>query len=171
MDYLISLLGSLFDDPRHVRWTLYVVAAIAGVTFAISVAYFISGIYSPLRKRLKHINKEDEPLNKAQADVNSTIEHGIGQVAKKSPINLSNDETRRLLIHAGLHSENALAIFSSVKLILFLIAGFLSILVLSMFPEMSGVVSAYVVLLLIGGAYLFTLYCTAVASKSTYEDY
>lgn len=154
MDYLIGLLGTLFDDPEHVKWAVYVMAAIAGITLAISISLFITGIYSPLRKRLKIINKTGEGHHMTHTDVNATIEHGIGRVASKTSLNLTNDDTRRLLIHAGLHSENALAVFSSVRLILLLISAGLSVLTLSMFPEISGMMSVYVVALLVGGAYL-----------------
>ncbi|WP_299792514.1 type II secretion system F family protein [uncultured Shewanella sp.] len=153
MDYLIGLFGSLFDDPEHIKWAIFGVAGIAGVMFAMSIAFLISGIYSPIRQKLKIINKEETQLQQ-QTDINSTIEHGIGNIAKQSPLNLSNDETRRLLIHAGLHSENAMAIFSSIRLILFLISAIASIAVLSMFPDLSTVMSVYIVALLIGGAYL-----------------
>ncbi|CAM3367026.1 type II secretion system F family protein [Shewanella violacea] len=154
MDYLIALLGSLLDDPSHVKWAVYAMAAVAGITLAISLSFLITGIYSPLRKRLKSINKTDAEHHISHTDVNTTIEHGIGRAARKTPLNLSNDETRRLLIHAGLHSENALAVFSSVRLILLLISASLSVLILSMFPEISGMMSVYVVALLVGGAYL-----------------
>ncbi|SQH76809.1 conserved membrane protein of unknown function,might belong to Type II secretion system protein [Shewanella benthica] len=154
MDYLIGLLGTLFDDPAHVKWAVYVMAAIAGITLAISLSLFITGIYSPLRKRLKSINQTGEGHHMTHTDVNATIEHGIGRMARKTPLNLTNDDTRRLLIHAGLHSENALAVFSSVRLILLLISVGLSVLTLSLFPEISGMMSVYVVALLVGGAYL-----------------
>ncbi|MBE7214611.1 type II secretion system F family protein [Shewanella benthica] len=154
MDYLIGLLGTLFDDPEHVKWAVYVMAAIAGITLAISISLFITGIYSPLRKRLKIINQTGEGHHMTHTDVNATIEHGIGRVASKTSLNLTNDDTRRLLIHAGLHSENALAVYSSVRLILLLISAGLSVLTLSLFPEISGMMSVYVVALLVGGAYL-----------------
>ncbi|EDP99563.1 type II secretion system F family protein [Shewanella benthica] len=154
MDYLIGLLSTLFDDPEHVKWAVYVMAAIAGITLAISISLFITGIYSPLRKRLKIINQTGEGHHMTRTDVNATIEHGIGRMASRTPLNLTNDDTRRLLIHAGLHSENALAVFSSVRLILLLISAGLSVLILSLFPEISGMMSVYVVALMVGGAYL-----------------
>ncbi|RTR38867.1 type II secretion system F family protein [Shewanella canadensis] len=153
MDYLIGLFGSLFDDPEYIKWAIFAVAGIAGVMFAMSVAFLISGIYSPLRQRLKSINKKDQGYT-GTADINSTIEHSIGRVANRSPINLSNDETRRLLIHAGLHSENAMAVFSSIRLILLLIGAGSSVLVLSLYPDLSTMMSVYVVALLVGGAFL-----------------
>ena len=154
MDYLIGLFGSLFDDPEHIKWGIYGIAAIAGITFAMAVSYLISGIYSPLRKRLKSINKESEPLFGVENDVNATLEHGISHTPKHFPINLSNDETRKLLIHAGLHSENALSIFSSARLILILVGAGLSVIVLNYFPELSTTMTVYIIAFLMGGAFL-----------------
>jgi len=165
MDYLIGLFGSLFDDPEHIKWAIFAVAGIAGIMFAMSLAFLISGIYSPLRQRLKSINKEEQ-LKGVQTDVNATLEHGIGNVAKRSPINLSNDETRRLLIHAGLHSENAMAVFSSIRLILLLIGAASSVLVLSLNTDLSPMMSAYIVALFVGGAFLIpSLVLQKVASR------
>ncbi|MPY24597.1 type II secretion system F family protein [Shewanella psychropiezotolerans] len=154
MDYLIGLFGTLFDNPENIKWGIYGVAAIAGVTLAIAISFLISGIYSPLRKRLKHINQEKSSLTGFEDDVNSTLEHGISHVVKKFPIDFSNDQTRRLLIHAGLHSENALAVFSSARLILILIGAGLSVVVLSYFPELSSMMTAYVIAFLMGSAFL-----------------
>lgn len=153
MDYLIGLFGSLFDDSEHIKWAIFAVAGIAGVMFAMSLAFLISGIYSPLRQRLKSINKE-ERIKAEPTDINATLEHGIGSMAKKSPFNMSNDETRRLLIHAGLHSENAMAVFSSIRLLLILIGAGMTVVVLSLYPDLSPMMSAYIVALFVGGAFL-----------------
>ncbi|RTR33371.1 type II secretion system F family protein [Shewanella atlantica] len=154
MDYLIGLLGELFDDPDHVKWALYGVAAIAGITFAVAISFLITGIYSPLRRKLRGINDETDPIGGLSSEVGSTIEHGLSQVSQKSPFNFTNDHSRRLLIHAGFHNENAMAVFSAARLILFLVAAGSSVLILSMFPKLSTMVSIYVVALLVGGAYL-----------------
>ena len=85
MDFLIGLFGQFFDDPEHVEWAIYVVAAIAGVTLAISLSYLISGIYSPIRSRLKLL-QGDHTVSHNQ-DVTSTLEHGIANIAKKPFLN------------------------------------------------------------------------------------
>ncbi|ABV36973.1 conserved hypothetical putative tight adherence TadC-related transmembrane protein [Shewanella sediminis HAW-EB3] len=165
MDYLIGLFGSLFDDPEQIKWAIFAVAGIAGVMFALSLAFLISGIYSPLRQRLKSLNKEEQ-IKTVQTDVNATLEHGIGSMVEKSPLNMSNDETRRLLIHAGLHSENAMAIFSSIRIILLLIGAGSSVLVLSLYPDLSTMMSVYIVALLVGGAFLLpSLVLQKIASR------
>ncbi|MCL1144554.1 type II secretion system F family protein [Shewanella marinintestina] len=152
MDFLIGLFGQFFDDPQHIEWAIYVVAAITGVLLAISISYLISGIYSPVRQRLKLLN--DDKGKPVTQDVTSTLEHGIGEMAKRPFLNFSNHETRRLLIHAGFHSENALAIFNAARLLLILLGAIASIVILNLFPNINGIWTFYIFCLFIGGAFV-----------------
>ncbi|ABV87341.1 type II secretion system F family protein [Shewanella pealeana] len=152
MDFLIGLFGQFFDDPQHVEWAIYSISAIAGVTLAISISYLISGVYSPIRSRLKSLN--GEKVTKNSQDVTGTLEHGIGEMAKKPFLNFSNHETRRLLIHAGFHSENALAVFNASRLLLILFGFITSLLILNLFPNISGFWTFYIFCLFIGGAFI-----------------
>ena len=154
MEFLIGLLGQFFDDPQHVEWAIYIVAGIAGVTLAISISYLISGIYSPLRKRLKKLNTSDNSTSISGDAVSETLEHGIGEMAKKPFLNFSNHETRRLLIHAGFHSENSLAIFNAARLLLLLLGAVISVFILNLFPKIAGIWIVYVFCLFIGGAFI-----------------
>ncbi|PKG73777.1 TadC [Shewanella sp. GutCb] len=152
MDFLIGLLGQFFDDPQHVKWAVYVVAGVAGVTLAIAISYLISGIYSPFRKRLKSLN-----LGGTVQETNNgsgTLEHGLGEMAKKPFLNFSNLETRRLLIHAGFHSENALAVFNASRLLLILLGAIIAVVVLNLFPKIAGIWIVYIFCLCIGGAFV-----------------
>lgn len=167
MDYLIGLINQAFDDPQHVEWAIYVVAAIAGITLALSISFLISGIYSPVRKRLQHIAGDSrQPVVDDQSEVNKTLEHGIGKLGKLSFLNLSNDETRRLLIHAGLHSDNALAVFSAIRLLLLLTGAVLSIVILQYFNDQSAMISIYLVCLIMGVFFLApSMILTYMANK------
>ncbi|MFT5716938.1 MAG: tight adherence protein C [Oleiphilaceae bacterium] len=153
MDFLIGLLGQFFDDPQHIKWAIYAVAGFAGVTLAIAISYLISGIYSPFRQRLKLLNV-GEPAQNINKDATGTLEHGLGEMAKKPFLNFSNRETRRLLIHAGFHSENALAVFNASRLLLILLGAIISVVVLNLFPKISGIWIVYIFCLCIGGAFL-----------------
>lgn len=167
MDYLIGLINQIFDDPKHVEWAIYIVAAIVGITLALSVSFLISGVYSPVRKRLQHITGDQTHSGTdEQSEVNKTLEHGIGKLSKLSFLNLSNDETRRLLIHAGLHSDSALAVFSAIRLLLLLIGAGISIVLLQYFNELSAMISIYLVCLIMGGVFLApSLILTYMANK------
>jgi tight adherence protein C len=151
MDFLIGLFGQFFEDPQHVEWAIYTVAAIAGVTLAISISYLISGVYSPIRKRLKLLN-DNTPIK--TEDVTGTLEHGIGEMAKKPFFNLSNYQTKRLLIHAGFHSQNALAVFNASRLLLILLGTIIAIALLNVFPNISGIWTIYIFCLCLGGAFI-----------------
>ncbi|QQX82311.1 type II secretion system F family protein [Shewanella sp. KX20019] len=153
MDFLIGFFGQFFEDPQHVEWAIYAIAGIAGVTLAISISYLISGVYSPIRKRLKLLNDGAEtPIG--TNDVTGTLEHGIGEMAKRPFLNFSNHETRRLLIHAGFHSQNALAVFNASRLLLILLGAITAIVVLNLFPKISGIWTIYILCLCLGGAFI-----------------
>jgi tight adherence protein C len=166
MDYLMSLINEVLDNSQYAEWTIYLVAALAGITLALSISFLISGIYSPIRKRLQIMNKDQPKQVSEQNDVNLTIEHGIGKIGALPFLNFSNDETRRLLIHAGLHSNNALAVFSSARLFLLLLGAVVSIFVLQLFPNVSGMVSVYIVFFIMGVAFLApSLILTSMANR------
>ncbi|MDO6678116.1 type II secretion system F family protein [Shewanella sp. 4_MG-2023] len=167
MDYLLGLINQTFDNPQHVEWAIYIVAAIVGITFALSISLLVSGVYSPVRKRLQQISGANTQSSAVENnEVNKTLEHGIGQLGKVPFLNLSNNETRRLLIHAGLHSDSALAIFSAIRLLLLLIGAVLSIVVLKIFPDLSTLISIYLVCLIMGGFFLApSLVLTYLANK------
>lgn len=152
MDYLIDLISEWLDDPDQIQWVIYGVAGLAGIMFAMAIAFLISGIYSPFRKQLQSINNGNPGT--PESEVLSTLEHSLNKRSKKPLIDLSNDETRRLLIHAGLHSENALAIFSALRLILLLLSAGIAILLINFIPNLSTLLSLYLAALLLGGAFL-----------------
>ncbi|QSX29644.1 type II secretion system F family protein [Shewanella cyperi] len=154
MDYLKGLFSAIFDNPLYVEWAIYGLAAIAGVTLAMSISLLITGIYSPVRKRMQGLSQDTSlDINDSQ-EVTGTLEHGISKLGSRPFLNVSNNETRRLLIHAGLHSESALAVFNAIRLLLLLLSAAVSIIILKLFPELSGVVAFYVVCLIVGVAYL-----------------
>ncbi|MCW8996756.1 MAG: type II secretion system F family protein, partial [Psychromonas sp.] len=63
-------------------------------------------------------------------------------------------KTKRLLIHAGFQSENALKIYNALKLTLVLVAIAIAIIIIKFFPELSPLANAYIFLFVIGIAYL-----------------
>ncbi|MEH6465638.1 MAG: type II secretion system F family protein [Shewanella psychromarinicola] len=164
MDYLIGLFNGVFGNQEYAEWAIYVLAAMAGVTLALSISFLVSGIYSPIRRRLHNINNDGEQGLEDRYEVNKTLEHGIGKLGKLPYLNLSNNETRRLLIHAGLHSENALAIFSAVRLLLLIIGAILTVIVLQIMPNASGIIIAYIGFFIMGVTFLTpSLILTAMA--------
>jgi tight adherence protein C len=166
MDYLIGLFNGVFGNQEYAEWAIYVLAAMAGVTLALSISFLVSGIYSPIRRRLHNINNDGEQGLEDRYEVNKTLEHGIGKLGKLPYLNLSNNETRRLLIHAGLHSDNALAIFSAVRLLLLIIGAILTVIVLQIMPNASGIIIAYIGFFIMGVTFLTpTFILTAIANS------
>jgi tight adherence protein C len=164
MDYLIGLFNGVFGNQEYAEWAIYVLAAMAGVTLALSISFLVSGIYSPIRRRLHNINNDGEQGLEDRYEVNKTLEHGIGKLGKLPYLNLSNNETRRLLIHAGLHSDNALAIFSALRLLLLIIGAILTVIVLQIIPNASGIIIAYIGFFIMGVTFLTpSLILTAMA--------
>lgn len=151
MDYLIGLIDSVLNDPAYAEWAFYIIAALAGITLAMALSYIISGVYSPIRKRIKKL-----PVERVtnEQEMLSTLEHRISKKNDKSLFKFSSDETRRLMVHAGLHSENALAVFNGIRLILLLLAAIASVILLKFFPELSGIVTIYLIFLCFGVAFL-----------------
>jgi tight adherence protein C len=164
MDYLIGLFNGVFGNQEYAELAIYVLAAMAGVTLALSISFLVSGIYSPIRRRLYNINNDGEQGLEDRYEVNKTLEHGIGKLGKLPYLNLSNNETRRLLIHAGLHSDNALAIFSALRLLLLFIGAILTVIVLQIIPNASGIIIAYMGFFIMGVTFLTpSLILTAMA--------
>ncbi|MCL1060058.1 type II secretion system F family protein [Shewanella gelidimarina] len=75
-------------------------------------------------------------------------------MAKKPFLNLSNYQTKRLLIHAGFHSQNALAVFNASRLLLILLGAIIAIALLNIFPNISGIWTIYIFCLCLGGAFI-----------------
>jgi tight adherence protein C len=65
-----------------------------------------------------------------------------------------DEKTKRLLIHAGFQSENALKIYNALKLTLVLLGIAISIIINQLFPDFSPLFSAYIFALIVGIAYL-----------------
>ena len=141
MDYLIGLLNSILNNPLYVKWAIYAIAALAGVTLAVAISFLISGIYSPIKTRLRGI--QSNAGIGYQKEVLNTLEHRLGRAGSKSLFNFSNDASRKSMIHAGFHSENALALFNGIRLMAFLVAAIASIICLKLLPDLSNIMSFY----------------------------
>jgi len=157
MEYIQRLLGTFINDPNIVEWFIYLISAIAGVTLALALYFLFSGIYSPIRtqlNKLSHVSLGQQPKDN---DFSTSLEHNLDKL-KYIPFisnSFSGDKaTKKLLIHAGFHSQNALKVFNAIKLILFLCAAVSAIVFAKYFSNMSPMVTAYIFAIIIGGAYL-----------------
>lgn len=152
MEYILSLINSLVKNPQNAQWVFYLVAGVAGVTLAISLSLFFSGVYSPLKRQLNAMTKGENP--NASASFNKSLEHTLENLPFSKRQFMSDKKTRRLLIHAGFHNENSLKIYNALKLLLLLIAAVLASITIKYLPELSPVISAYIFVMILGLAYL-----------------
>ncbi len=157
MEYLQGLLTTFINDPRIVEWLIYCVAAIAGITFALALYFLFSGIYSPIKAQLNKLSKQPSQHQAKDSDFSMSLEHDLDKLKHIPFISSSfsgDKETKKLLIHAGFHSQNALQIFNAIKLLLLLCAAVAATIFVKYSGGMSTMATGYVFAIIIGGAYL-----------------
>ena len=157
MEYLQSLLLSFTNNKEMVEWVIYIVAAIAGVTLALALYYLFTGIYSPVKSQIDKLKNQPLSANNKQVDYSTTLEHNLDKL-KYLPLihsSFSGDKaTKKLLIHAGFHSTNALKVFNAIKLISMLSGALISIIVVKFSPALSMLVTLYILTFIIGLTYI-----------------
>lgn len=156
MEYLQGLLSSFITDQEMVKWVIYLVAATAGVTLAIACYYLFSGIYSPVRLQIDKLKKQPSTMNYNDG-YSSTLEHNLDKLSNIPFIHSSfsgDKETKKLLIHAGFHSQNALKVFNAIKLMSLLLGIIISMIVVKIFGGLSLLVTVYVFASIMGLTYL-----------------
>lgn len=153
MNYILALINSFVDNPQAAEWIFYLIAASAGITFAISLSLLFSGIYSPIKSKLHKIGKKggEQQVN---SSFNKSLEHTLDKLPFIQRQFMGDEKTRRLLIHAGFHSQNSLKIYNSLKLTLLLIAIGAASIVIKLFPDFSILITVYLFIFIIGLAYL-----------------
>ena len=173
MEYIQRLLGTFINDPNTVEWLIYLISAIAGVTLALALYFLFSGIYSPIRTQLNKLSHESIGQQPIDNDFSTSLEHNLDKL-KYIPFisnSFSGDKaTKKLLIHAGFHSQNALKVFNAIKLFLFLCASVGAIVFAKYISNMSPMLTAYIFAIIIGGAYLLpSLVLQRIANRRMQE--
>lgn len=154
MEYILSLINSYVNDPQYAELILYGVAAAGGITFAIALSFLFAGIYSPIKLQLQKMEKGGQLTSRKEGSFNKSLEHTLGKLPFAQRKFSGDNKTKRLLIHAGFQSQNALNIYNALKLICVLIATGIAIFVNQLFPDLSAMLSFYIFALIIGVAYL-----------------
>jgi len=157
MEYLQGLLQSFMTNKVLVEWVIYIIAATAGVTLALAFYNLFSGIYSPVKAQINKLKKQPTSTTYSQEDYSSTLEHNLDKLNYVPLINnsFSGDKaTRKLLIHAGFHSTNALKIFNAIKLISLLGGVVVAIAVVKLSSSLSLFVTLYIFAAIVGLTYI-----------------
>ena len=158
MEYLQGLLLSFTNNKVMVEWLIYAVAATAGVTLAIAFYYLFSGIYSPVKAQIDKLTKQPLSTTHTQEEYSSSLEHNLNKLNYVPLINnsFSGDKaTKKLLIHAGFHSTNALKLFNAIKLMSLLSGVLISIAVVKLTGALSLMTTVYIFAFIIGFTYIF----------------
>ncbi len=156
MNYIQNLIAAMTNDPDHVIWIIYCVAAIAGITLALAISYLFSGLYSPVKAQLHKLSHkaDDQDLSN---DFATSLEHTLNRLDRIPFINRSysgDKEIKKLLIHTGFHSQDALRLFNAIKLLLLLSTAIISTILIQQFSDMPTLLSVYIILFSVFMAYL-----------------
>ncbi len=154
MESLIGFIQSFTQDQQLINVAVLFIALLAGLTFAIAMFYVISGMYSPIKQRVNALRSEgsaiaDEP--NFQKNLESTLSK-VGGSALFAGSLKKDKETRKLLIHAGFHSENALKVYYAIRLFSLLTGVACAFAVHKMLPDASTMVTMYL-MLAVGGVF------------------
>ncbi|GAA4879534.1 type II secretion system F family protein [Ferrimonas pelagia] len=148
MDYLFALIKEGLQDQTYYAYVIYVVAGLAGVTLAISIAYIISGLYSPFRQRLAKLNSAGGGVQ-ASGDFDNSLEHSLNSTSGFSRYFLfGGDEIKRRLVHAGYHSDSALAVYNGTRILFAFIMLLIGLAVLQMNLDVEPKTEIYIMVVL-----------------------
>ncbi|TKB44234.1 type II secretion system F family protein [Thalassotalea mangrovi] len=166
MDYLLGFLNSVIDDRQTAQMAFYLVAGAAGVTLAIALNLLFTGAYSPVRAKIDGM-RDHQRKPKANLDyLKNSLEKNLSKVPLAGNSFAGDKDTRRLLIHAGFLSNNALKIYNAVKLLMLLVFGAIAFVMVKLNPDISTTVSIYLVAGLVGIGYLLPgMILTRLANK------
>jgi len=157
MEFLQGLLQSFISNKVLVEWLIYIIAATAGVTLAIALYNLFSGIYSPVKAQINKLKKQSTPATQNQEDYSSTLEHNLEKLNAMPLINnkfAGDKATKKLLIHAGFHSTNALKVFNAIKLMSSLCGVLISVVIVNFAGGLSTLVTVYIFISIIGLSYI-----------------
>lgn len=152
MEYILGLINSLVNNAQSAEWLFYLIAAAAGITFAISLSLLFAGIYSPVRLQLQKMAKGGSTA--PSHSFTHSLEHTLDKLPFISRKFSGDKQTKRLLIHAGFRAQYSLKLYNSLKLMLVFIGLAVAISILKLFPDISPLKSACIIAIVIGFAYL-----------------
>ncbi|MDX2320339.1 MAG: type II secretion system F family protein [Moritella sp.] len=157
MNQITQFLDSFITDADQMKWAVYLIAGLTGITLAIALSSLASGLYSPVKHQLNKLSKESQPSPDLAKEYESSLEHNIDKLNHIPFINKhyqGDSSTKKLLIHAGFHSQDALKIFNSIKLLLLLASGGIVAILSHQIFSYSTTASAYIIAIVLGVAYL-----------------
>lgn len=157
MNEMMRLFEAISSDPEVIKWAIYIIAGITGITLAFALSSLASGLYSPVKKQLNKLSKESPQPADLTKEYESSLEHTIDKLNHVPFINKhyqGDSSTKKLLIHAGFHSQDALKIFNSIKLLLLITSGAAVSVWINNNASYSTTMAVYIFAVVVGAAYL-----------------
>ncbi|MCW8109352.1 type II secretion system F family protein [Alteromonas ponticola] len=156
MESLLSFVQTFTRDEQLINYAVLGIALLAGLTFAIALFYIISGMYSPIKRKVDTLRNETTAAA-GEPNYHAYLESTLTKVgnSKVFASALKRDKaTRTLLIHAGFHSENALKVYYAIRLFSLLLGVGVAFLINTQFTDLSTMISLYLILAVIGGFFI-----------------
>lgn len=115
MEYLLQLLGTVFQDESSVRLAFVALVAVAIMVFVGAVALVVAGFSDPLRRRMLELTGR-KPKSESATVISKAVQSAAPLVLPKAGWELQRASQQ--LVHAGYRSGNAIRNFYGIKTIL-----------------------------------------------------
>lgn len=135
MDYFISIVSSITDNPDQLRWLLIAAVALVIFTLAMGAMLVVAGVSDPTRRRLASLAgpKAEGP------SAGDRLAHSLRRLAPvilpKNPRESSTIQVK--LVQAGLRAPSAVMLFYASKTFLALLLPGALILAAPLFPQLT----------------------------------
>ena len=117
------------------EWFILGMILFATSLLVLSVGFILSGINSPLRKKLNRLSVKSPQTLKSNEKVDGTLESLSPVIAPTSV--KERESTRRKLMHAGFHDKRTLTNFYALKVLSVIVGLFVAAVVYFMLPGLA----------------------------------
>lgn len=117
------------------EWFVLGMILFATSLLVLSVGFILSGINSPLRKKLNKLSVTKSVTVRSNEKIDGTLESLSPVIAPTSV--KERESTRRKLMHAGFHDKRTLTNFYALKVLSVIIGLFIATIIYFLFPELS----------------------------------
>jgi tight adherence protein C len=117
MDYLLSIISGLADDPAAVQLIFASIVALAVILFAYAILYLLSALFGRERARVdEQVNSAREAGERQTQSWLAVVSAPIARIAVPKQQKEFN-KTKARLSYAGYRSDNAVGVFYAIKLV------------------------------------------------------
>lgn len=135
MDYVISLISGVTDNPDHLRWLLMGAVALVIFTLAMAAMLVVAGMNDPTRRRLASIAGSKVAESTRGDRLARSLRGWAPVILPKNPRESSTIQAK--LIQAGYRAPSAVTLFYAAKTLLALLLPGVVVLTAPLFPALS----------------------------------